>query len=154
MVRVLFVCLGNICRSPMAEGLFRNLVESRGLSHRFHIDSAGTASYHIGELPDKRARQVCRENGIELTHRAQAVQENHFEQFDFMVAMDTQNLADLERMQKASTRTRLLMFNHWNNMPVTIPDPYYGSINGFYEVYDLVHRQNLELLEYLLKHDA
>ncbi|MFA6259953.1 MAG: low molecular weight protein-tyrosine-phosphatase [Bacteroidia bacterium] len=149
MIGVLFVCLGNICRSPMAEGVFRHLVEERGLAHRFHIDSAGTASYHIGELPDERARQVCLEKGIVLRHKARAIHSQDANEFNYLVVMDHSNKRDLDIFFNKYSKKNILLFGEWFNAPVVIPDPYYGKLEGFYEVYDLVEKQTRELLEYV-----
>lgn len=149
MIGVLFVCLGNICRSPIAEGVFRRLVEERGLSHHIQTDSAGTASYHIGELPDKRARQVCLEKGITLSHKARAVHPQDMHAFNYLVAMDHSNKRDLNIFFDESETKNLIMFGDWQNKPVVIPDPYYGNLEGFYEVYDLVEEQTRDLLDHL-----
>lgn len=149
MIGVLFVCLGNICRSPIAEGIFRHLIEEQGLTHHFQTDSAGTASYHIGELPDKRARQVCREKGIILTHKARAVDQQDINAFHYLIAMDHNNKRDLKTFFEEASTSNLMLFGEWQNTPIVIPDPYYGDLQGFYDVYDLVEKQTQQFLEHL-----
>src|SRR4051812_17042874 len=102
MTAVLFVCLGNICRSPVAEGIFRHLVNKAGAD--IHVDSAGTASYHIGELADKRARKVCAERGITLTHKARTFTKEDFDTFDYILAMDKQNLDNILKHQPVQSK--------------------------------------------------
>jgi protein-tyrosine phosphatase len=140
MIAVLFVCLGNICRSPIAEGVFQHLVDEAGLGHQVKVDSAGTASYHIGELPDKRARQVCEERGIKLTHRARAFSKDDFNTFDYILAMDKQNLANILKLQPADATAMVLLMCDVDpaNNGAEVPDPYYGEINGFVEVFEML----------------
>ena len=132
--KVLFVCLGNICRSPTAEGVFRKLVADAGLSAQFEIDSAGTGSRHVGETPDKRAQQACRAHGIDISkHRARRVRAADFESFDLILACDEQNLRDLTDMkpQGATAEIRLLMPFAGNPADRVVPDPYYGGPGDF-----------------------
>ncbi|MDH5590688.1 MAG: low molecular weight phosphotyrosine protein phosphatase, partial [Gemmatimonadota bacterium] len=99
---VLFVCLGNICRSPLAEGVFRHLVQSDGLKHRFHIDSAGTGAWHVGEAPDGRATVVAARHGVELHGQARQIQTADLHRFDFIIVMDRDNLDNVERLAEGS----------------------------------------------------
>ncbi len=127
---VLFVCLGNICRSPMAEGLFLHLVRKQGRQDAFHVESAGTAGYHVGEAPDPRTLDVLRRNGIQLGSRAQQVADADFGRFDWIFAMDDANLADLRRRCPTAYRDRL----HKVLEPLggdDVADPYYGGPDGF-----------------------
>jgi protein-tyrosine-phosphatase len=129
-IRVLFVCLGNICRSPMAQGLFAHLAEQRGLAHRFEVDSAGTAAYHQGEPPDARTVAVLRGRGVALDHRARQVQADDFEAFDWVIAMDAANLRALRGRCPEPLRGRL----HLARDPIgggDVDDPYYGGAEGF-----------------------
>ncbi len=140
-VSVLFVCLGNICRSPTAEGVFRKLVEDAGLGERVRIDSAGTASYHVGATPDARAMAAAKLRGFDLSAiRARHVAEEDFAAFDLILAMDEENLADLRRAAPAGARAQLrLLLEFAPGAGVTaVPDPYYGGKNGFEQVLDLV----------------
>ncbi len=147
MKSVLFVCLGNICRSPIAEGVFRHLVDETGLTSSVRVDSAGTASYHIGELPDKRARQVCAERGIKLSHRARALTEHDFETFDYILAMDKQNLSNILKIQPANTKAKVMLMRDFDikHKGAEVPDPYYGEISDFEEVFDILERSCKEL---------
>lgn len=141
--RVLFVCLGNICRSPLAEGVFRHLVDDAGLSERFEIDSAGTGSWHVGERPDARAAMVASEHGVELDSRARQVTEQDLHDFDYVIAMDRENLRSLERMAGASgCDAELSLLRAYDPDPDgdEVPDPYYGGVSGFENVYDIVAR--------------
>ena len=128
--RVLFVCLGNICRSPMAEGLMLHLVQQRGLADQFRIESAGTAAYHQGERPDRRSMAVLQKHGISLNSLARQVRADDFEDFDWILAMDASNLRDLEQRCPPHRLDRV----HLCLEPVggdDVPDPYYGGPNGF-----------------------
>ena len=149
MTRVLFVCLGNICRSPLAEGAFRHHVESSGLADRFEIDSAGTAGYHAGEKPDSRSAAVARKNGIDINgQRARRVIRRDFDDFDEILAMDRSNLRDLERMAGAGAHARIgLLLEEAPQLEVLeVPDPYYGGRDGFDHVWQLVDTATAALL--------
>ena len=149
---VLFVCLGNICRSPLAEGVFRHLVEERGLEDAFDIDSAGTGSWHMGQPPDHRSVQVAADHGITLTGAARQVEARDLRRFDLIVAMDRENLHDLEELARgdgASARLRLLRdFDPEADQP-DVPDPYYDGARGFETVYRMVRRSCERLLDEL-----
>lgn len=156
-VAVLFVCLGNICRSPLAEGVFRALVRERGLDEHFRIDSAGTGAWHVGEPPDGRSIEVARRNGVSLDgQRARRVEAADFETFDLIVAMDRSNLRDLEAMTDGSgARLTLLRDHDPDPGDGEVPDPYYGGPGGFDRVYEMVRRSSEALLDDLLdRHQA
>ena len=139
---VLFVCLGNICRSPAAQAVMQRMVDERGLTDSFLIDSAGTGGYHIGDLPDKRMRVHARPRGYELTHRARRVQWSDFEDFDLIVGMDAANVSDLRRLaatpeqedKVVSMGDYIRQFPHYDH----VPDPYYEGSEGFELVLDLL----------------
>jgi protein-tyrosine phosphatase len=137
-ISVCFVCLGNICRSPTAEGVFRHLVAEAKLDESFEIDSAGTAGYHSGEPPDPRARAAGRRAGIAVGGRARQFLAADFARFDYVIAMDSSNLTDLKRLAasaEASGKVRLLRaFDPAAAQGAPIPDPYYGDDRGFDEV--------------------
>lgn len=145
-IRVLFVCLGNICRSPMAEGVFRHLVEQAGLSGRIVADSAGTGAWHVGERPHHGTRRVLRQRGIDYSHVARVIGPEDIARFDYLVAMDSDNLYALRRMtQRAPVQPRLLMEYAAEAAARDVPDPYYNG--RFDEVYDLVELGCRGLLE-------
>lgn len=139
MIRVLFVCTGNICRSPAAHGVMERLVADRGLAESIAVDSAGTHSYHVGELPDSRMRAHARRRGYELTHRARKVTPDDLAEFDYVLAMDSEHYEILQRTGR-SNGGRVAMF--LSVLPDSgsedVPDPYYGGADGFEEVMDLV----------------
>jgi protein-tyrosine phosphatase len=149
--RILFVCLGNICRSPLAEGIFRHLVQTEGLEERYLIDSAGTGGWHVGNPPDPRSAEVATRHGLELVGSARTVRPSDFEEFDLVVAMDRQNLRDLEdRGSGGPARLRLLReFDPEAGDDVDVPDPYYGGDDGFERVYRMVERSCRQLLDHL-----
>jgi protein-tyrosine phosphatase len=143
-VRILFVCLGNICRSPTAEGVMRRLVERAGAREEIEIDSAGTGGWHVGEAPDPRARAAARARGIALDCVARQVQSEDFERFDLIVAMDRSNVAGLRRIapgEEAREKIRLLReFDPASagESDLDVPDPYYEGARGFEIVLDMV----------------
>lgn len=148
-VRVLFVCMGNICRSPTAQGVFQQLVERCGLAERIEIDSAGTHAYHIGEPPDVRASAAARARGIELEHlRARRATVEDFRTFDYVLAMDQDNLRDLQALCPPEFAQRLRLFMDFAPQTKTreVPDPYYGGPSGFDRVLDLVEAASAGLL--------
>lgn len=141
VVRVCFVCLGNICRSPTAEGVFRQRVRQAGLEHAIAIDSAGTHGYHIGSAPDPRACEAAARRGVDLTEqKARQATRRDFQTFDYVLAMDRSNLVNLERICPSGYRDRLRLFLDFaENVPVhEVPDPYFGGEHGFEQVLDLV----------------
>jgi len=150
-VAILFVCLGNICRSPLAEGVFRHLVLERGLAGRFQIDSAGTSSYHEGEPPDARSTAVARTRGIVLTGRARQLVPADFERFDYVITMDSEIQESVERMRKKShdgAVVKLLReYDPEARGDYDVPDPYYGGPRGFEQVHDMVERSCAHLLD-------
>jgi len=152
-VSVLFVCLGNICRSPLAEGVFQHLVEERGSSQRYRIDSAGTGAWHAGEPADPRSRDVAERNGIVLHCRARQVREEDFHEFDLILAMDRSNLSDLESVRPdPGVRADLRLFREFDpegNGDMEVPDPYYGGPDGFDRVFEMVLRSCQALLDEL-----
>jgi len=153
-VRVLFVCMGNICRSPTAHGVFRKLVVERGLAHRVEIDSAGTHAYHVGEPPDRRARQTALERGIDIGDlRARLAEPDDFQLFDYVLAMDRDNYRSLARLCPAGLETKLRLFMDFapEFRVRDVPDPYYGGQTGFDQVFDLVEGAAQGLLDDLMQ---
>lgn len=152
MASVLFVCLGNICRSPTAHAVFSHQVEAAGLKDRIFIDSAGTGSWHVGEPPDARATATAMLRGYDLSPlRARQVTESDFTSFDYILAMDHSNLVQLEHMRPKDYRGHLGLFLDFHPQPPLreVPDPYYGGEDGFEEVLDLVEAAGLGLLDRL-----
>lgn len=153
--RILFVCLGNICRSPLAAGVFRHLADASGADGLFRVDSAGTGAWHVGEPPDPRSRRVARKHGIELDGRARQVTPDDLSDFDVVVAMDRDNLARLETLRDARdapAQLHLLReFDPDAEDDLEVPDPYYGGRDGFDHVYTIIERSCRALLEELLE---
>lgn len=150
---VLFVCLGNICRSPLAEGIFTSLVAEAGLEDRFEIESAGTGAWHVGERPDARAEMVANQHGVDLVSRARQITEDDLHHFDYVIAMDRENLRNIQRMADASDADAaihlLREFDPEGDTGAEVPDPYYGGASGFENVYEMVHRSCRALLDRL-----
>lgn len=149
-VAVVFVCLGNICRSPTAEGVFRHLVEQEGLSEWIRTDSAGTHAYHIGEQPDLRAQQTAKSRGVDLSDlRGRKAVENDFIEFDYILAMDDENYHNLNVICPSGSEDKLSLFLDFSKgySETQVPDPYYGGDQGFDHVFDLVESASRGLLE-------
>jgi protein-tyrosine phosphatase len=153
-IRVLFVCMGNICRSPMAEAVFRHEVVAARLSDRFEIDSAGTGAWHAGEPPHHGTRAVLARNGVDVgPQRARQVQPADFTDFDYILAMDYENLADLERFHPAArSRVRLFLDFAPQARVREVPDPYYTG--GFDEVFQLVSAASSGLLAHIREREG
>jgi protein-tyrosine phosphatase len=154
-VRVLFVCLGNICRSPTAEGVMRSLVREAGLEDRIELDSAGTGSWHVGAPPDARATEAAARRSITLEGAARQVAVIDFDDFDLVVAMDASNRRDLQRLAPDDeARRKVVALRDFDPVAVRdgdldVPDPYYGGDEGFEEVLDIVDRACRGLLDHL-----
>lgn len=147
--RILFVCLGNICRSPMAEGIFRNLIEDRGLDEQFQIDSAGLGAWHVGDPPDSRGRETLRRHGIDISgQRARQVTMEDFSHFDLLIAMDCSNSEALQAMAPAGEAHKVRLFLEFaeDTGIAEVPDPYYGPAGGFEGVRDLIVQASQGLL--------
>ena len=149
---ILFVCLGNICRSPLAEGVLRHLLAEKGLGDDYHVASGGTGGWHAGEPPDRRSADVARRNGVRLEGTARQVTPADLERFDWIVAMDQGNLADLEALHRRhGGRARLLRLREFDPDPEDgdVPDPYYEGPQGFDHVYHVVRRSVEVFLDHL-----
>lgn len=140
--RILFVCLGNICRSPAAQGVLQAIVDARGLSDSWLIDSAGTGDYHTGDLPDRRMRVHAQRRGYSLTHRARQVREADFDRFDLIIPMDASNERHLRRMAPTpEAEVKVVPMAVWTDIATRydhVPDPYYEGAEGFELVLDLL----------------
>jgi protein-tyrosine phosphatase len=152
-IGVLFVCLGNICRSPLAEGVFRHIVEEAGLADRFDIDSAGTSAYHAGDAPDERTVAVARRRGLDLDHAARQVLQEDLQRFDYVLVMDTANRSKVERLaEQAAGRAEVRLLRAFDaeaGEDLDVPDPYFGGPDGFEDVHDMVERACRGLLEHI-----
>jgi protein-tyrosine phosphatase len=154
MTRVLFVCLGNICRSPLAEGLFNKKLEDRGLSSGFKIDSAGTSAYHVGELPDPRTRLNARQNGLHLISRARQFNKADFHDFDLILAMDDTTRKHVLALVPENTdkTAKVMLMRDYDvfEKGKDVPDPYYLGENGFNDVYTILDRCTDSLINELI----
>lgn len=151
-IGVLMVCMGNICRSPMAQGVFEHLVAEAGLAPMFEIDSAGTHAYHVGEPPDRRAQETALRRQIDLrSQRARQVEVTDFSRFDYVLAMDRQNLTALQRLCPPEHQHKLSLYLDYapHIGEEEVPDPYYGGPSGFERVYDMVEAAGRGLLDHI-----
>ena len=154
MVKVLFVCLGNICRSPTAEGVFRKVVVDAGLSELIVIDSAGTHAYHVGEPPDRRAQETAARRGVDISElRGRRATENDLDEFDYVLAMDRENLHNLLAIAQEHHRERIKLFMEFaaDQEEEDVPDPYYGGPSGFDRVMDMIEEASEGLLTEIRK---
>lgn len=153
-IKVLFVCMGNICRSPTAEGVFNKLLADMKTLDRFHVDSAGTHAYHVGESPDSRAQQTARQRGVNLSQiRARKVAASDFDEFDYILAMDTDNYQILLEACPDEHQHKVKLFLEFapQRDEDNVPDPYYGGQNGFDHVFDLVEDASMGFYQTVLK---
>ena len=153
-IRLLFVCMGNICRSPTAEGVMRALLREQGLTDRVEIDSAGTGDWHVGAPPDARAAVAASSRGITLEGAARVVVRADFDDFDLMLAADRRNLRELRAAAPQGSRARLRLLREFDPASsgapdLDVPDPYYGGDDGFEHVIDLIDAACRGLLEQL-----
>ena len=149
-IKVLFICMGNICRSPTAQGVFHKLLETEKLNHRIAIDSAGTHAYHVGEPPDHRAQDAAQRRGVDLSNqRARKVIVEDFENFDYLIAMDGDNYDSLMAIcpRDLVDKVSLFMAHAPEYKQTSVPDPYYGGISGFETVLDMVEAASQGLLQ-------
>jgi len=151
---VLFVCMGNICRSPTAEGIFRHLVSEKNLMDMFITDSAGTHAYHVGEPPDHRAQETAEARGIDLSDlKGRKVTVSDFDKFDYVLAMDKDNYAILDEMCPLAKKEQLRLFLDFaDDLSFDeVPDPYYGGTQGFEKVFDMLEQASLGLISHIQK---
>ena len=152
MIHVLFVCLGNICRSPTAEGVFRDLVAREGLSDKIETDSCGTSGWHRGDPPDRRACQEAKRRGIMIDDlKSRETRDSDFKDFDFIITMDTNNFDTLTAMSPAKHSDKIHMFLSFapNVGETEVPDPYYGGDGGFANVFDMIDAASNGLLAHI-----
>jgi protein-tyrosine phosphatase len=162
MLKILFVCTGNICRSPIAEETFRRAVKSRNLQREIQCDSAATHAYHIGDLPDKRTRQNAEFQGLTLSHKCRKLNGEDFSVFDYVVAMDNYNLENIQSISSRATgirqvEERCFLYRRFDTQTsqletiLEVPDPYYGQSVDFEEVYQIVNRCAEGFLDWLVE---
>ena len=150
MKKVLFVCLGNICRSPLAEGLAIKLASEMGLNNQVEFDSCGTSNYHIGDQPDKRTIENAEANGLKLNHKARQFDKRDFRDFDFIITMDTANMSNVKKLdQEGQFGDKLYLMREFDteDKGADVPDPYFGGPKGFQEVYDILERSVKSFIE-------
>jgi len=156
-LRICFVCLGNICRSPTAEAVLRRRIDDEGLANMIVVESAGTGDWHVGDAPDPRATAEGRRRGVDLVGASAQFQESDFDRFDMILAMDRSNYADLRILaphDAAADKVRLLReFEAADPGEFDVPDPYYGGADGFAHTFDVVERSIAGLLDHLLESD-
>ena len=147
-MRVLFVCLGNICRSPTAEGVLRHQLQAAGLAEAVHVASAGTGDWHVGKAPDSRTCKAALARGYDLSRqRAQQVKAAHFSEYDLILAMDKSNLGNLQALRPHAASGELDLFlRRYGAALDEVPDPYYGGAEGFEQVLDLIEAACRELV--------
>ena len=155
MKKIMFVCLGNICRSPVGEAVFQHLIEERGLEHKYSCDSSGTSAFHAGADPDPRMGMTAEKHGVPMEHSAQQFKKEHYNQFDLIMAMDRSNYRDiLSTTQNHKLRTKVHMLREFDleasSPEAEVPDPYYkGGMDAFEEVYQIVVRSCNKLIDEL-----
>lgn len=150
MIKVLFVCLGNICRSPLAEAIFSQKIRQNKLESHISCDSAGTANYHVGDFPDPRTIEVASNHSVPVSHRGQQFKKNHADEFQYLVAMDRSNYQNMVR-EMGSEPENLFMMRDFDEKGkgLDVPDPYYGGMNGFEEMYQILDRSTDEFMHFL-----
>lgn len=154
MIKVLFVCLGNICRSPLAEGIMKSRIKALNLEKEIEVDSCGTSKYHIGEQPDARTVANAKSNGLHLDHQARQFLKEDFRKFDYILAMDSANLNCIQRIDQTEEfkdKTMLMRFFDTKDKNADVPDPYFGGEDGFQQVYEILDRSVNEFLNWLIK---
>ena len=157
MVKILFVCLGNICRSPLAEAIFNHKVRAMGLETRFRADSSGTSDYHIGETPDTRAIRNAMKNGVVMKHAGQQLKVSDLNVYDYVFAMDNNNYDAIIRVSHGTPyRARISLIREFDPREEggEVPDPFFGGEKGFQEVFDMLDRSIENLIEFLRDNEA
>jgi len=152
MKKILFVCLGNICRSPLAEAIFNDKIDKLGLQDSFKADSAGTGAYHIGEKPDERSVDVAKSHNIFIDHRGQLFEKYHVREFDYLIAMDSSNFYNIEKVIGAPS-SKLFKMRDFDSKAkgADVPDPYYGGKDGFENIYQILDRSMDGFINFIRK---
>ena len=157
VIKVLFVCTGNICRSPTADGVFRKIVDEAGLADQISVDSCGLSAYHVGELPDPRSSEMAKSRGYDLSDiRSRKIKPSDYVQFDYILAMDDGHLRDMRRQAPSANQTKIKLFldYHPDMVGQSVPDPYYGGANGFVHVFDMIEQTSNNLLTHIRQKHA
>lgn len=155
MTKLLFVCSGNICRSPLAHGMFENLCEEKGVRDLFFVESAGTGAWHVGENADPRMRQTATRHGWELDHLARKLLVTDFSTYDFILGMDAGHIATMRTLVPSGAKAKVLLFRDFDpEGKGDVPDPYYDGDDSFEQVYQMVERTCIHLLQHLLKENG
>lgn len=155
-INVAFVCLGNICRSPMAEAVFADTVKKSGLQDVIGTDSFGTSAFHIGETPDRRSAATCKKHGVPVNHHAQQIFPHHFSKFDYILAMDRSNLRNLQSMAPKNSKAKIQLFGDYKgttSFDRIVDDPYYGGDAGFETNFQQVSAFSKNLLDTIQEND-
>lgn len=151
MTKILFVCLGNIIRSPLAARLFEREIKERGLENKYVADAAGTADYHVGQEPDARMIRTAARRGFRYTHRARQIERSDLDEFDLIIPMDLENKADVEALsRKPAHRAKIHLLREFDpeaRSAIAVPDPWYGGPSGFEDAYDIIERSVRGLLD-------
>ncbi len=151
MIKVLFVCLGNICRSPLAEAIFQQKIKNRGLEQQIFVDSVGTSNYHIGDDPDPRTIHVANQHGLPIAHKGRQFTKADYNTFDYILAMDQSNRQDLTDLV-GNDEKLVLMRDFDEEAPgADVPDPYFGGQDGFEHVYQMLDRSSEALLDHIVR---
>jgi protein-tyrosine phosphatase len=149
-LKIMFVCMGNICRSPLAHAVFEDIVKKDEAENAFEIESSGTINYHVGELPDARMRETARRHGITMSHRARQFKKADLDDYDMILAMDKENLANIRKLARSRDQLdKIQLFRNFDpqaNDEAEVPDPYYGGEEGFENVFEIVTRTSQHLL--------
>lgn len=153
MIKVLFVCLGNICRSPMAQALFENELKKLSLNDKIISDSCGTGHWHVGEPPDERALEILSANNIEFEHLGRALSVKDFTAFHYILGMDQQNMRDINKIKPKHSTAKIFLFRDFDNASadINVPDPYWGGNDGFKNVFNIIERTNKTFLNFIIK---
>lgn len=153
-IKILFVCLGNICRSPLAEAIFKHKIKEKGLENQFEVHSCGTANYHVGDTPDPRTIKNALKNGVVIDHLGRQLSNQDLEDYDFIIAMDKSNHTNILKLTNAGDhahKIKLMRSYDLNPSGEEVPDPYYGDEAGFQNVFDILSHSTDSFIQYLEK---